>query len=52
MDSVHFDWDEGNLGHLKNHRISPEEPEQVILNRPIDRESYIRNGEERTAQIG
>ena len=47
-----FDWDEENIEHLKHHRISPEEPEQVILNRPVDLESFILNGEERAIQIG
>ncbi len=52
MSKPEFDWDEENIGHFAHHQISPEEAEQVILNRPVDLESYIRNGEERTAQIG
>lgn len=49
---IEFDWDEENIEHLAQHQISPEEAEQVILNRPLDLESYIRNGEDRTVQIG
>jgi len=52
MSKPEFDWDEENIGHFAHHQISPKEAEQVILNRPVDLESYVRNGEERTAQIG
>jgi uncharacterized DUF497 family protein len=37
---------------LALHQIAPAEAEQVISNRPIDLGSHIRNGEERTAQVG
>jgi uncharacterized protein len=47
-----FDWDNGNIGHLALHQIAPEEAEQVIQNRPIDLEKYLRNGEERVVQVG
>jgi uncharacterized DUF497 family protein len=47
-----FNWDERNIGHLALRQILPAEAEQVILNRPIDLDSYLRNGEERTVQIG
>jgi uncharacterized DUF497 family protein len=47
-----FNWDRRNIGHLALRQILPAEAEQVILNRPIDLESYLRNGEERTVQIG
>ena len=50
--ALSFDWGEENVGHLAHHRISAEDAEQAILNRPVDLESYIRNGEERTVQIG
>lgn len=32
--------------------MAPEEAEQVILNRPVDLGSEMRNGEDRVAQIG
>jgi uncharacterized protein len=47
-----FEWDCANLAHIAEHGITPEEAEQVILNRPLDLGTQLRNGEERTAQIG
>jgi hypothetical protein len=47
MDHSLFDWDEQNSGHLALHQISPAEAEQVILNRPVDLNSHLRNDEER-----
>lgn len=47
-----FDWDEKNIRHLARHEIQPEEAEQVVLNRPVELGSELRNGEERIAQIG
>jgi uncharacterized DUF497 family protein len=52
MASFQFDWDEQNIGHLANHQISPAEAEQVILNRPVDLKSELRNGEERVPHVG
>ena len=52
MDYPDFDWDEVNIRHLARHKISPSEAEQVILNRPADLESELRNGEERVVQVG
>jgi uncharacterized DUF497 family protein len=52
MTSFQFEWDEENIGHFARHEISPDEAEQVILNRPLDLEAEVRNGEERVAQIG
>ena len=52
MAILNFDWDEHNIGHLALHQISPTDAQQVILNRPIDLESHLRNGEERTVQVG
>ena len=47
-----FDWDKQNIEHLARHQILAVETEQVILNRPVDLDSHLRNGEERTVQIG
>lgn len=47
-----FEWDEQNIEHLALRHILPAEAEQVIFNRPLDLDSYLRNGEERTVQIG
>ncbi len=52
MSKPDFDWDEQNTEHLARHQISPEEAEQVVLNRPVELGSELRNGEERVAQIG
>ncbi|MGO9939418.1 MAG: BrnT family toxin [Terracidiphilus sp.] len=52
MDTLSFAWDDTNIGHLAEHGVKPEEAEQVILNRPIDLESQLRNGEKRVAQVG
>jgi uncharacterized protein len=52
MDHSLFDWDEQNSGHLALHQISPAEAEQVILNRPVDLNSHLRNDEERMQHIG
>lgn len=30
-----FDWDKGNLGHIKKHRVNFRECEEVFLNRPL-----------------
>lgn len=30
-----FDWDKGNLEHIKKHRVGYEECEQVFLNKPL-----------------
>lgn len=49
---MQFDWNVDNIHHIARHNISPAEAEQVILNRPVDLESYLRSGEERTVQIG
>jgi uncharacterized protein len=42
----------GESSHIAEHDVSPEEAEQVVLNDPVDLEVQIRNGEERTVQIG
>lgn len=52
MSISRFDWDEENIRHLARHEIAASEAEQVILNRPMDLEFHIRNGEERIAQVG
>ena len=52
MQSLEFDWDDGNINHLALHGIEAEEAEQVVRNRPCDLESFLRNGEDRTAQVG
>jgi uncharacterized DUF497 family protein len=50
--TLQFDWDSENIEHFAKHQIAPSEAEQVILNRPVDLEAELRNGEERVTQIG
>ena len=52
MAPFQFEWDEANIGHIAAHDVRPSEAEEVILNRPVDLGSELRNGEKRTAQIG
>jgi len=49
---MHFDWDDESLKHLARHGIATNEAEEVTLNRPIDLESHLRDGEERVVQVG
>jgi uncharacterized DUF497 family protein len=52
MRNLNFEWDNANISHVAEHGVKPEEAEQVILNRPVDLKSELRNGEERVAHIG
>ena len=52
METLQFDWNDENVSHLVPHQITPANTEQVILNRPLDLESELRNGEERVVQVG
>lgn len=50
-----FDWDEANLGHIQEHDVSREEAEQVFIGTPLDMELQFDDasiGEERLQQIG
>ena len=50
--AIEFDWDEENRKHLKSHRVSPQEFEQVIENEPLDLEYQTASGEERYKSLG
>jgi hypothetical protein len=52
MPTPYFDWDDANISHIAAHGVTPKEAEQVILNRPIDLVANLRDGEDRTAQLG
>ena len=52
MSKPEFEWDAANKAHIAEHRVAPEEAEQVLLNRPVDLNSELRNSELRIAQIG
>lgn len=52
MDDLPFDWDQENVRHLRRHRVTPAEFEQVLLNDPLDMETQNEAGEERFKSIG
>ena len=52
MEALQFDCSEDNLAHLDRHDILSAEAERVILNRPLDLKSELRNSEERVPHIG
>jgi uncharacterized DUF497 family protein len=47
-----FHWDENNRNHIAKHGVTTEEAEQVVNNNPFDITVNLRNGEERTVQLG
>lgn len=47
MSNSNFEWDDANIAHLAEHEVTPEESEQVILNRPVDLGTELRGGEGR-----
>ena len=49
---VQFDWDQANLGHLRRHKVSAEEFEQVVANAPLDLNYEVESGEERYSSLG
>ncbi len=49
---MEFLWDDANRGHIAERVVGPHEAEQVLLNEPFDVAVQIRNGEERTIQVG
>ena len=51
-DAVEFDWDEQNKEHLKSHRVSPQEFQQVVEIGPLDLEYQLEGGEERYKSLG
>ena len=51
-EAIEFDWDEQNREHLRSHRVTAQEFEQVILNNPLDLEYQVEGGEERFKSLG
>jgi uncharacterized DUF497 family protein len=47
-----FDWDDGNVRHLRRHRVAPAEFEEVVFNNPLDLEYQIEDGEARYKALG
>jgi len=35
-DEIEFDWDDGNIGHLAVHEVTPVDFEEVIDSDPVD----------------
>lgn len=52
MDRLQFDWDAGNVGHLRRHRVAPEEFEELLLNETLELEYETETGEERYKSLG
>ena len=52
MDRLQFDWDAGNIGHLRRHWVTPEEFEELLLNEPLELEYETETGEERYKSLG
>lgn len=49
---IEFDWDAGNTRHLKRHRVTPEEFEDLITCDPLYLEYQTPNDEERYKVLG
>jgi len=49
---IAFDWDEANIAHLKRHRVSAAEFEEVIKNDPLDLDHDSVSGEDRYRSLG
>ncbi len=47
-----FDWDENNLEHIARHGVTAHEVEELMMNDPLDFGRVLRNGEDRTVQVG
>lgn len=52
MGGIDFDWDAENLRHLKRHRVTPEEFEEVVTGDPVYLEYQAVNEEERYRVLG
>lgn len=49
-----FEWDEGNLEHIKKHRVNLEECQEVFFNKPLllSKDEEHSEGEERFKALG
>ena len=52
MDGIEFDWDARNTRHLKRHRVTPSEFEELMAREPVYLEYQTRRGEERYKVLG
>lgn len=49
---IEFDWDAENIRHLKRHRVTPDEFEEIITGDPVYLEYQAQNDEERYKVLG
>ena len=49
---VEFDWDDQYRSHLRAHRVSPSEFEQMIQNNPLDLAYDVFDNEDRYRSVG
>jgi len=49
---IEFHWDAENTRHLKRHRVTPNEFEELITRDPVYLDYQARNGEERYKVLG
>ncbi|MFN0168887.1 MAG: BrnT family toxin [Bryobacteraceae bacterium] len=47
-----FEWDDGNVRHIRAHDVTPEEVEQVMADEPLDINFAVADGEERWTVVG
>jgi uncharacterized protein len=53
MNSLVFDWDDANIGHIAEHGVTPEEAEDVLLGDSLDLNFQADEGdEERWSYLG
>jgi uncharacterized DUF497 family protein len=50
--ALQFEWDDANAGHLKRHRVTPSEFEELLQNEPLDLEYETETGEGRYKSLG
>jgi len=51
-DDLIFQWDDGNIGHIARHNVTPLEVEQFFGNDPLDLAAEVVDGEERYTGVG
>jgi uncharacterized DUF497 family protein len=49
---LHLSGDADNIAHLRLHRVSPPEIEEIFRNEPLDLEYDLEAGEERYKSLG
>lgn len=52
VSGIEFDWDARNTRHLKRHRVTPSEFEELMAGEPVYLEYQTRQGEERYKVLG